>query len=135
MNQCMVLVFRELCDEPDCALPWLTALEDPPMAAALAAMLDHPHRDHSVDSLAAEARMSRSSFVAAFSIALGQTPMAFLRDIRLRRAAVLLRRGNAPVAVVAGQVGFSSRSHFPRAFQACFGVSPTDFRKAPSAIH
>jgi AraC-like DNA-binding protein len=133
MNQCLVLVFRQLCQEPECALPWLTALEDPQMAAVLSAMLDHPHRDHSVDSLAAEARMSRSAFAEAFSATFGQTPIAFLRDVRLRRAAVLLRRGNAPVAAVAGQVGFSSRSHFSRAFQAQFGMSPTDFRKAPTS--
>ena len=133
MNQCIVLVFRELCDEPDCALPWLSALDDPQMAAALATMLDHPHRDHSVDSLAAEARMSRSAFAEVFATSFGQTPMAFLRDVRLRRAATLLRRGNAPVAAVAGQVGFSSRSHFSRAFQTRFGVSPTEFRKAPAS--
>lgn len=132
MNQCMVLVFRQLCDEPDCALPWLTALDDPQMACALAAMLDHPHRDHSVDSLAAEARMSRSTFAEVFATTFAQTPMAFLRDVRLRNAATLLRRGNAPVAAVAGRVGFSSRSHFSRVFQERFGMTPTEFRKASS---
>jgi AraC family transcriptional activator of mtrCDE len=131
MNQCIVLVFRRLCDRPDCPLPWLTALEDPHMAAALAAILDHPHRDHSVESLAAEARMSRSAFAEGFAASFGQTPMAFLRDVRLRRAAALLRRGNVPVASVASRVGFSSRSHFSRAFRARFGVSPTEFRNAP----
>ncbi len=49
----MILLFRRLCVDPDCPLPWLTAIDDPNLSASLALMLDHPERAHTVDSLAA----------------------------------------------------------------------------------
>jgi AraC-like DNA-binding protein len=131
MTQCVVLVFRRLCDEPDCPLPWLDALEDPRLAPAFAAMLDHPARSYSLESLAELAHMSRSAFAKEFTDRFGRTPMAFLRDVRLRRAASLLRETDLPVESIAARVGFSSRSHFSRSFHGRFGHSPTTFRTSP----
>lgn len=128
MTECLVMVFRRLCDAPDCPLPWLNALEDPRMAPALDAMLMHPDRAHSLASLAASARLSRSMFAERFSAAFGRTPMAFLRDVRLRRAAALLRETDLPVDAIARRVGFSSRSHFSRAFTERFELTPSAFR-------
>ena len=72
--------------------------------------------------------MSRSAFADEFSAHFERTPMRFLRDVRLQRAASMLRTTDAPVAAVAHRVGFASRSHFSRAFSDHFGVPPSDFR-------
>ena len=57
-----------------------------------------------------------------------RTPMDYLRDVRLRRAAQLLQVGGSSVDGVAGKVGYASRRHFSQAFSEQFGCSPTEFR-------
>lgn len=128
MNACLVQLFRALCGDPDCALPWLDALQDPRMAAVLDTVLASPERDHSLESLAETAAMSRSAFAATFKACFGRTPMAFLREVRLRRGAELLRDTDLTIERVAHRVGFASRSHFSRAFTEHFGHSPTEMR-------
>lgn len=131
MQQCLVLVLRRLCMTGAGSLPWLAALEDPRLARALDAMLTRPERDVSVEDLAALAGMSRSAFAARFAAAFERTPMDMLKEIRLRRAARLLRSTDLPVKSVAGQVGYASRSYFSRAFKAHFGADPAAYRAEP----
>lgn len=128
MNACLVQLFRALCDDPQCALPWLDALSDPRMAAVLEVLLAHPEHDHSLESLAEVAAMSRSGFAATFKACFDRTPMAFLRELRLRRGAELLRDTDLTVERIAHRVGFASRSHFSRAFTDQFGRSAADLR-------
>lgn len=132
MNECLVLVFRRLCDSPDCHLPWLRALEDPRMAGVLGTVLERPERPYSLELLASMAAMSRSAFAREFAACFGRTPMAFVRDVRLRHAARLLRGTDLAVDAVARRVGFSSRSHFTHAFRDYFGRTPRSFRAEAS---
>jgi AraC-like DNA-binding protein len=131
MSEAMILLFRRLSPDSACPLPWLTALEDPRLAAALALMVEHPESAHSVESLADASLMSRTAFTVAFSERFGQTPMAHLRTIRMRRAAGLLRRSDMTVDQVATRVGYASRSQFSRAFASELGASPAAFRREP----
>lgn len=133
MNEALILIFRQLCADPECPLPWLTALEDPRLAAALGEIHQRPDAAHSLDSLAATASMSRSSFSDTFSQHLGRSPMAYLRDTRMRRAAGLLRDSNLKIDDVAARVGYASRSQFSRAFTSRFGVAPAAYRKGTEA--
>ena len=74
--------------------------------------------------------MSRSVFAERFRATFGSTPISFLHDVRLRRAAGFLRqRGVASIEQIAWRVGFNSRSHFSRAFKEHFGISPAAFRE------
>lgn len=80
-------------------------------------------------SLADVAAMSRSAFAERFTAVFGRPPMALVKDVRMRRAAGLLRADpTLSVDEVASRVGFSSRSHFSRSFEACYGAPPADFR-------
>ena len=129
MNRCLLLMFRELCEDDHCPLPWLSALENEHLAAALHLMLTQPGHVHSVESLAEAASMSRTVFAEHFHAAFGAPPMTFLRDVRLRRAAALLHEGRHSVAQVAAAVGFSSRAHFATAFRKRFGEPPSAYRR------
>jgi AraC family transcriptional activator of mtrCDE len=131
MNEAMILLFRRLCVDPDCPLPWLAAMEDPKLAAPLALMLERPEQAHTLDLLADSAAMSRSTFAAAFSEAHGRSPMVYLREVRMRRAAALLGGTDLTVDQIASRVGYSSRSQFSRAFSSQFGESPTASRRSP----
>jgi AraC-like DNA-binding protein len=59
-----------------------------------------------------------------FTEEMGKTISACLRDLRLERAASLLRQGRMNVTEVAMEVGYSSLSHFSAAFHRNFGCCP-----------
>lgn len=128
MSQCLIQVLRRVSLESASALPWLSALDDPRLSRVIEAMLSHPERPYTLDSLASVAHMSRPVFARHFRQCFGRTPKDYLREIRLRRAAQLLRAGRASVDGVAGQVGFASRSHFSRAFKLYTGQAPAVFQ-------
>jgi AraC family transcriptional activator of mtrCDE len=132
MNQCLILVLRRVSEESDGGLPWLSALEDPRLERVMETILKHPERRHTVESLADVSNMSRSTFARHFEQCFGRSPMDYVRDVRLRRAARLLHLGDLSVDGVAAKVGFASRSHFSRAFQLQFGCPPAQFRKQNS---
>jgi AraC family transcriptional activator of mtrCDE len=129
MNQCLISVFRRISADPDCPLPWLAALGDPGLGRVLGEILDHPEKPHSLETLAELAAMSRSVFAEKFHASFHRTPMNYVRDVRLRRAAQLLLREGASVEEIATKVGFSSRSHFSRIFAEQLGRSPVEYRR------
>lgn len=82
-----------------------------------------------VDQLAEELFMSRSSLLRKIKEVTDTTPIDFMRVIRLKRAAEILREGKYKVNEVCYLVGFSSTSYFAKVFQKQFGVLPKDFVK------
>jgi AraC family transcriptional activator of mtrCDE len=130
MSQCLIQVLRRVIQQADGALPWLSALDDPRLSRVVEAILSHPQKPHTLESLASVAHMSRAAFARHFRQCFGRTPRDYLRDVRLRRAAQLLRVGAMSVDRIASQVGFASRSHFSRAFKQYTGVSPQLFMRA-----
>lgn len=59
-----------------------------------------------------------------FSAEMGLTIPQYLRQLRLERAAELLRSGRFNVTEAALEVGYSSLSHFSQAFHETFGCCP-----------
>jgi AraC-like DNA-binding protein len=133
MQQCLVLLLRRHCASGDCHVPWLRALEDPRLGRAVAAIFERPEALHTLERLAALAGMSRSAFAEHFAAEFGRGPMDLLKEVRLRRAAQLLRGTNTPVKALAGRVGYRSRSYFSRAFKDLFDISPAEYRTTSRA--
>ena len=129
MKQVLLLVLRSHLNRHGDDSPLFAAFGDPRLVRAVAAIIERPAAQHTLQSLASEAGMSRSVFVARFSRTFGQSPIEFVQKLRLRHAAHLLRVTDLPVKVVADAVGYFSRSHFSRAFKASFGLDPTAYRK------
>jgi len=132
MNQCLIEVLRRVNQQAMGTLPWLSALDDPRLSRVIERILGHPEQHHTLEQLADVAHMSRSTFARHFEQCFGRTPMDYVRDVRLRRAAQLLQVTGLSVEGIAGKVGYASRSQFSRAFQDQYGCSPMDFRKQQS---
>lgn len=130
LTQCLIEMLRSRLVRGDEGLRWMAALRDPSVWVALRAMLDEPGTPHTVESLADKVGMSRSAFAARFSNAYGSGPIELLRDLRLLRAATLLRDSELPIKRIADMVGFTSRTAFSRLFEQRTGQSPTHFRRA-----
>jgi AraC family transcriptional activator of mtrCDE len=96
---------------------------------AFADMVARPGAAHSVQSLAHSAGLSRSAFMARFADIFGQSPMAILRDLRMRQAAVDLTTTTMSIEVVALNAGYESRSSFVRAFRKTYNRDPSDYRR------
>jgi len=129
MTQCLLHLFRRLPSEGDRAMPWLISLQDPRLGRVIEAILDDPAKPHTLETLSATAAMSRSAFVELFSSQFGRPPIAFVHHIRMQRAIELLSLSSMAIEEVAGQVGFSSRSHFAQAFKKHTGAAPHAFRE------
>jgi CheY-like chemotaxis protein len=86
------------------------------------------------DMLADEIGLSRRQVERRVKEALGRTPPDLLREMRLERAAQILRARPGTIGEVAQAVGFRSASHFAAAFRKAFGVSPSEFaEESPSS--
>jgi AraC-like DNA-binding protein len=128
MTQLLVYMLRALGDRSESSLAWLNALNDPRLARAIDHILDDPGALHSVESLADIACMSRSAFSSHFHDAFSRSPMALVNHVRLEKAAKMLSAGQSSIEQIANRVGFSSRSHFSRAFKKHTGVSPAVYK-------
>lgn len=107
----------------------LTALGDPKIARAIAVMHKHPERAWTVESLAVEAAMSRSSFAERFQELMGCGPLGYLSEWRMQMARALLARSEDSVAEIAARVGYQSAAAFTRAYSQTFGEPPSDTRR------
>lgn len=128
MKQCLILALRNQAERGEMVLLSLFGGGDPRLVHALLELIQDPAREHTVQQLAAASGMSRSLFAERFSETFDRPPMDLLKQIRLHRAANLLRTTNLPVQVVGLTVGYVSRSYFSRAFKAAYGRDPKTFR-------
>ena len=83
---------------------------------------------HTVDTMAAQALMSRRTFTRRFRQATGATPMRWLMAERLARVQALLETTVVPIEHIAEQAGFASATVLRERFRAAFGLSPSAWR-------
>jgi AraC-like DNA-binding protein len=111
---------------------WLAGLRDPQIGRVLNLLHGNPARDWTLDLLAKECGMSRSSLVERFSHYVGQAPIQYLAQWRMQVATKLLANGGANVALVAAEVGYQSEAAFSRAFKKLMGMPPAAWRRLQS---
>jgi len=104
-------------------------LADPRLARAIAAMHGAPGRPWTLDTLAAEAGMSRARFAARFAEVVQTPPGDYLAGWRMTVAQQLLRQGLA-VKAVAAEVGYGSAAALSRAFAQRVGQAPAAWAAA-----
>ncbi|SHE89287.1 hybrid sensor histidine kinase/response regulator transcription factor [Dysgonomonas macrotermitis] len=84
--------------------------------------------EYSIEDLSNDMAMSRTTFYRKINSITGLTPTDFVRNIRLKKAAELLKRQELTIAEVAYNVGFSTPAYFTQAFKKEFGMLPSQFK-------
>ncbi|MBC6994525.1 two-component regulator propeller domain-containing protein [Neolewinella lacunae] len=88
---------------------------------------------YKVDRFARDLAVSRALLFARLKEISGHTPNNFIKLIRMKRAAQLLRDGDLNVNEVATRVGFKDTRYFTKCFRSTFGTAPTDYREQVKA--
>lgn len=109
---------------------WLSALRDKHVSEALTLIHQAPSKDWTLDSLAKEVGVSRSSFSERFTKLTGISPIKYLAQWRMQLAARLLEKPEITVARAASEVGYQSEAAFNRAFKKYVGTPPGEWRRA-----
>jgi AraC-like DNA-binding protein len=109
---------------------WLGALGDARIGAALRLMHGEVGRNWTVEEIAAEVGMSRSTFARRFRQRVGASPLDYLLRWRMHLARHELRKGTTSIAGIAYRIGYSSESAFANAFKRTFGQAPRRYWKA-----
>ncbi|NEE01948.1 AraC family transcriptional regulator [Phytoactinopolyspora halotolerans] len=109
--------------------PVWRALNHPAVSPALLAVQTRFNEPWTLEKLAAEAGLSRSSFAATFRRLVGQTPMEHLAARRLQEAARLLIETTQPHERIAERVGYRSGVGFHLAFRNRYGQTPGEYRR------
>lgn len=81
-----------------------------------------------VADLADEIGISRHKLEEYAYLLFGKTLHKYIRDLRMAKAARLLRETNIPVTAISFKVGYSNSSHFFKIFDAYFDVPPAKYR-------
>lgn len=97
-------------------------------------MEEHYEEELTIEQLSSIAHLSRFYYQRLFYRLTGYTVSEYLRSVRLKMAAGLLKADNGKIMDIAMQCGFSSHSTLTRAFRQCYGMSPVEYR-ASSDIH
>ena len=102
---------------------------DDVLHGVISEILRDPAADHRVDVLASRAAMSPRHFARVFRDQTGETPAAFVTQVRVEASQRLLGQSDAGLDAIAADCGFGTTDTFRRAFRRVTGVSPGAWRE------
>jgi AraC-like DNA-binding protein len=82
-----------------------------------------------VKIFSSELAMSPSTLLRKIKAITGEPSDGFIRKIRLKRAAQLLKKSQLSITEICYSIGFSSQKHFSTAFKKQFEISPSEYKK------
>ncbi|WP_281336747.1 two-component regulator propeller domain-containing protein [Flavobacterium eburneipallidum] len=86
-------------------------------------------RDFTIKNFAHEMGMSHKTLYTKIKIISGQTLNAFIRSVRIRRAAMLMLTENMNITQASVEVGFEDPKYFRQQFVKLFGMTPSEYIK------
>lgn len=108
---------------------WLTGLSDAKVNAAIQAIHAQPQRRWTVQALAREVGMSRSTLALRFKQKVGMGPLGYVLRWRMQLAGRELRRHRRSISSIGQSLGYDSDSAFSNAFKRVMACSPREYRE------
>ena len=114
-----VLLMREMLQRQGARTAcWSHGIQDPQVMKAVQAMHDDCARAWTLDKLAQHAGLSRTSLAERFRESMGNTPLNYLRTVRMQKAMAALSESERSLEQIAREVGYTDASAFPRCSSA-----------------
>ena len=110
------------------------ALADPRVRQAVELMHADSRRAWTLETLARAVGLSRTALAEKFRSAMGDTPLNYLRGLRMQQAMRLLSDSSRPLDAVAAEVGYQDAFSFSKVFKRTVGLAPRDFRRQDTAL-
>lgn len=85
--------------------------------------------DLMVDDLVKELAVSRSVFFKKLKTLTGLAPIEFIKEMRVKRAALLIESGDYNMTQIAYMVGINDPRYFSKCFKQRFGMTPTEYKE------
>lgn len=106
---------------------------DPRILSALAYIDENVTEQLGLEETSRRVGLSKFYFERLFQEAVGESFYAYVKRVKMHNAACRLKWTDQSIYEIALGYGYSSNAAFTRAFRACFGVSPTDYRSKDEA--
>lgn len=124
-----VQAIRAHCLREQTQQGWIAALADSKLSRVVKRIHNDIAKPWSLQMLATEAGMSRSSFAVHFKAVTGETPGDYLTHWRMYRTRCLLRHPQLTLTNIAERVGYDSGITLGRAFKRFAGLTPGEYRQ------
>jgi AraC-like DNA-binding protein len=108
---------------------WTHAVRDPQVRHALALLHADCAQPWTLETLAQRCGVSRTTLAERFRNAMGDTPLSYLRTLRMQQAMRLLTETDQHLEHIALAVGYQDAFSFSKVFKRTVGVAPKEFRR------
>ena len=85
------------------------------------------NQEFDIEKLAGEMNVSRSTFTRRLKTITGNTPLNFIKDIKMQHARRMLENTNITISEVITAIGYNDHKHFTASFKETFGVTPSEY--------
>lgn len=134
LDVCFTYLLREIVQRRGLdTAGWGRALHAAPVRRAVELMHTQVAEPWTLDELARRVGVSRTALAGKFRAAMGDTPLNYLRTLRMQRAMRLLSDTDAALEQVAGAIGYTDAFSFSKVFKKVVGVPPREFRRRDAA--
>ncbi len=86
------------------------------------------NEDFGIETMVDQLFMSQSTLFRKIKSLTGLSITAFVRSVRLKKAAQIVLQSNLKLSQVAQEVGFNDYKHFKKSFQQQFGCLPSEYK-------
>lgn len=80
-----------------------------------------------LEQLATDVNMSKSTLYRKIKTMTGMTPLDFVRNVKMKRACMMLLLRTQNISEIAYAVGFSNPKYFSKCFKEEFGMTPSEY--------
>jgi AraC-like DNA-binding protein len=125
-----VLLMRAIVQRQGQERPcWSQSIQDPQVQKAVQALHEDCARQWTLEALASHAGLSRTSLAERFRKTMGNTPLNYLRTVRMQKAMAALGESQRSLEQIAQEVGYQDAFSFSKVFKRTVGVAPRAFRQ------
>lgn len=125
-----ILLMREIVQRKGQERPcWSQSIQDPQVQKVVQAMHEDCARQWTLSTLASHSGLSRTGLAERFRKTMGNTPLNYLRMVRMQKAISVLSASERSLEQIAQEVGYQDAFSFSKVFKRTMGVAPREFRR------